>query len=308
MRVLVTGAAGFLGSHLVDRLLEESCEIVAADNFYTGTRRNLAHVENRIRFIEHDIREPLKLSGIHKVYHLACPASPVHYQRDQLFTLDTSVIGTRNILDLCVQNSAELIFASTSEVYGDPQQHPQSEDYFGNVNTLGPRACYDEGKRVAETLCYIYHSKFGVKVKIARIFNTYGPRMDSDDGRVVSNFIVQALRGEDLTVFGDGQQTRSFCYVDDLIDGLVLLGKAPETFCVVNLGNEEEYRVIEVANLVRELTNSSSQIRFLPPLQDDPSQRRPDLSKAKAMLGWAPKVDLKTGLEKTVKYFAENIK
>lgn len=303
MRVLVTGAAGFLGSHLVERLLQQGHELVGLDNFYTGNRDNLAHVLGKIEFIEHDIREPLELTGIDKVYHLACPASPVHYQRDPLFTMDTSIYGIKNILEICVRNSADLIFASTSEVYGNPQEHPQSEQYLGNVNTTGPRSCYDEGKRAAETYCYIYHQMRGVKVKIARIFNTYGPRMSVNDGRVVSNFITQALNGEDLTVFGDGKQTRSFCYVDDLIDGLLLLGQKTTDFVVVNLGNDDEFRVIELAEMVIKLTNSKSQIRFLPALQDDPSQRKPDISRARHMLGWSPKIDLPTGLKKTIDYF-----
>lgn len=303
MRVLVTGAAGFLGSHLVERLLQQGHELVGLDNFYTGNRDNLAHVLDNIEFIEHDIREPLELTGIDRVYHLACPASPVHYQRDPLFTMDTSINGIKNILEICVRNSADLIFASTSEVYGNPQEHPQSEQYLGNVNTIGPRSCYDEGKRAAETYCYIYHQMRGVKVKIARIFNTYGPRMSVNDGRVVSNFITQALNGEDLTVFGDGKQTRSFCYVDDLIDGLLLLGQKTTDFVVVNLGNDDEFRVIELAEMVIKLTNSKSQIRFLPALQDDPSQRKPDISRARHMLGWSPKIDLPTGLKKTIDYF-----
>lgn len=303
MRVLVTGAAGFLGSHLVERLLQQGHELVGLDNFYTGNRDNLAHVLGKIEFIEHDIREPLELTGIDRVYHLACPASPVHYQRDPLFTMDTSIYGIKNILEICVRNSADLIFASTSEVYGNPQEHPQSEQYLGNVNTTGPRSCYDEGKRAAETYCYIYHQMRGVKVKIARIFNTYGPRMSVNDGRVVSNFITQALNGEDLTVFGDGKQTRSFCYVDDLIDGLLLLGQKTIDFVVVNLGNDDEFRVIELAEMVIKLTNSKSQIRFLPALQDDPSQRKPDISRARHMLGWSPKIDLPTGLKKTIDYF-----
>lgn len=303
MRVLVTGAAGFLGSHLVERLLQQGHELVGLDNFYTGNRDNLAHVLGKIEFIEHDIREPLELTGIDRVYHLACPASPVHYQRDPLFTMDTSIYGIKNILEICVRNSADLIFASTSEVYGNPQEHPQSEQYLGNVNTTGPRSCYDEGKRAAETYCYIYHQMRGVKVKIARIFNTYGPRMSVNDGRVVSNFITQALNGEDLTVFGDGKQTRSFCYVDDLIDGLLLLGQKTIDFVVVNLGNDDEFKVIELAEMVIKLTNSKSQIRFLPALQDDPSQRKPDISRARHMLGWSPKIDLPTGLKKTIDYF-----
>ncbi len=305
MRVLVTGGAGFLGSHLCERLLLDGHEVLCVDNFASGSKRNLAHLLGHPRFelLRHDVSFPLYVE-IDQVYNLACPASPPHYQHDPVQTTKTSVQGALNLLGLARRTGARLLQASTSEVYGDPACHPQREDYWGHVNPVGPRACYDEGKRCAETLCFDYRRRHGLGVKVARIFNTYGPRMLADDGRVVSNFIVQALTGRDLTVFGNGRQTRSFCYVDDLVDGLLKLMSSADDFCgPVNLGNPAESSMLELARLVITLTGSLAGIAFAPLPTDDPARRRPDITLAMQRLGWQPAVPLRAGLEKTIDYF-----
>lgn len=309
--ILVTGGAGFLGSHLCDRLLAQGHHVICLDSFLTGGRDNLLHLKNERNFslIEQDVIDPLSLEHVDEIYNLACPASPVHYQHDPIHTMKTSVIGAMNVLELARKTGARIFQASTSEVYGDPLIHPQTEAYLGNVNTIGPRACYDEGKRAAETLFFDYHRRYGVEIKVVRIFNTYGPRMAANDGRVVSNFIVQALRGEDLTIYGDGSQTRSFCYVDDLVEGFLrLMGSGPETLGPVNLGNPGEFTMLELATQVLRLTGSSSRLSFQELPQDDPKQRRPDITRAREALGWAPTVNLETGLERTVTYFRERLK
>ena len=304
-KILVTGGAGFLGSHLITRLLHEGHEVTCLDNFITGRKSNLAHLHNnpRLTCIEHDVIEPFKLK-VDQIYNLACPASPVHYQADPVKTMKTSVIGALNMLDLARENGARIFQASTSEVYGDPEVHPQPETYWGHVNPHGIRSCYDEGKRCAETLFFDYHRQYGVEIKVARIFNTYGPLMDPKDGRVVSNFIVQALKGEDLTVYGDGEQTRSFCYVDDLIDGFIKLMNSKEGVSgPFNLGNPNEFTMLELAERVLALTKSKSNLVHRPLPQDDPQQRCPDISRAKSVLNWDPKVPLEKGLVKTIAYF-----
>jgi UDP-glucuronate decarboxylase len=304
MRILVTGGAGFLGSHLCERLALEGHTVLCLDNFFTGTKNNVLHLTGKQGFeiIEHDVVDPLN-ADVDRIYHLACPASPVHYQYDPVKTWKTSVIGTMNMLDLAVRKKARILFASTSEVYGDPAVHPQREDYWGNVNPIGLRSCYDEGKRAAETLAMDCHRRQGADVRIIRIFNTYGPRMHPNDGRVVSNFIVQALKGEDITVYGDGSQTRSFCYVDDLIEGMVRMMDAGNFVGPVNLGNPEEYRIVELAKKIIAMTGSKSKIAFKPLPSDDPTQRRPDISLAKEKLGWQPKVSVDEGLTRTIGYF-----
>ncbi len=303
-RVLVTGGAGFLGSHLCHNLLENGFEVFCLDNFYTGREINLQDCRKFSGFeiIEHDICHPISLP-VDLIYHLACPASPVHYQRDPIQTTKTSVLGALNVLDLAQSLNVPVLFTSTSEIYGDPHVHPQREDYWGNVNTLGPRACYDEGKRCAETLFMDYHRYHKVEVRIARIFNTYGPNMCPHDGRVVSNFIMQALENKPLTLYGNGEQTRSLCYVDDTIAGLVALMAHPEYHSPVNIGNPKELTMQALAQMVLELTQSKSTITFEPLPIDDPKQRCPDISKAKELLNWQPQVDLKMGLEKTIAYF-----
>ena len=306
MRILITGGAGFLGSHLADRLIEKGNEVIVVDNFFTGSKRNVEHLIGNPRFelIRHDVTFPLFIE-VDAIYNLASPASPVHYQRDPVQTIKTNVIGAVNMLGLAKRLKVPIFQASTSEVYGDPEVHPQPESYWGRVNTIGPRACYDEGKRAAETLFFDYQRQHGVKIRVARIFNTYGPRMAADDGRVVSNFIVQALRGEDITIYGDGSQTRSFCYVDDLVAGFMKMMESGQPLLgPINLGNPGEFTMLELAQQVIEITGSKSQLRFMPLPQDDPRQRRPDITKAKAELGWEPKVDLRQGLEKTIKYFS----
>ena len=304
-RVLITGGAGFLGSHLCDRLVAEGFEVLCVDNCFTGTRQNIFHLLNKpnFEFIRHDITFPLYIE-VDEIYNLACPASPVHYQFDPVQTTKTSVHGAINMLGLAKRVKAKILQASTSEVYGDPDVHPQPETYWGRVNPIGPRSCYDEGKRCAETLFFDYYRQHALKIKIARIFNTYGPRMHPNDGRVVSNFIVQALKNRDITVFGDGTQTRSFCYVDDLIEGLIRMMSGPDDFTgPVNLGNPDEFTILELAKKIVKITNSKSKIVFKPLPQDDPMQRRPDISLAKGKLKWQPVVKLDQGLKKTIKYF-----
>jgi UDP-glucuronate decarboxylase len=307
-RVLVTGGAGFLGSHLCQRLLADGNEVICLDNLFTGSRANIdALLDNhRFELVRHDVCEPLNLE-VDEIYHLACPASPVHYQRNPVRTIRTCVQGTLNVLDLARDVHARVLIASTSEVYGDPQTHPQVESYWGNVNPIGPRACYDEGKRCAEALAVSYARQYGVGVRIARIFNTYGPRMLEDDGRVVSNFIVQCLRGRSITIFGKGQQTRSFCYVDDLIEGFTrLMASAIEE--PVNLGNPGEFTILELAQMVRRLTQSSSELIYEALPKDDPVRRKPDISRATAELGWKPSIPLEEGLVRTISDFQRRIR
>ncbi|MBW2271506.1 MAG: SDR family oxidoreductase [Deltaproteobacteria bacterium] len=309
-RSLVTGGAGFLGSHLCERLLAEGHEVICVDNFYTGSKRNLAHLlgDPWFEIIRHDVTFPLFVE-VDEIYNLACPASPPHYQNDPIQTTKTSVHGAINMLGLAKRVGARILQASTSEVYGDPQVHPQPEDYWGHVNPIGMRACYDEGKRCAETLFFDYHRQVALEIKVARIFNTYGPRMDPDDGRVVSNFIVQALQGETLTIYGDGHQTRSFCYVDDLVDGMLQLMRSPaELVGPINLGNPNEFTMLELAELVLELTGSKSKLERRPLPPDDPARRQPDITRAKQKLGWTPRVELRAGLERTIAYFDELLK
>ena len=304
-RILVTGGAGFLGSHLADRLIAEGHEVLCVDNFYTGRRQNVAHLSSNPRFelMRHDVTFPLYVE-VDEIYNLACPASPVHYQNDPVQTLKTSVHGAINMLGLAKRLRARVFQASTSEVYGDPAVHPQTEEYWGHVNPRGLRACYDEGKRAAETLFFDYHRQHGLTIKVARIFNTYGPRMHLNDGRVVSNFVVQALKGDDITVYGDGQQTRSFCYVDDLIDGFLrLMSSDDDMVGPVNLGNPGEFTILELAEKVVALTNSRSRIVRKPLPSDDPRQRCPDITLARTKLGWEPQIALDEGLRRTVAYF-----
>ena len=314
MKILVTGGAGFLGSHLCRFLLKNNGDkVICMDNFFTGKRKNIRDIENNINFevIPHDIAEPIKLSGsFDQIYNLACPASPVHYQFDPIETIKANTQGVINVLEFAKLNGATILQASTSEIYGDPLEHPQKEDYRGNVNTLGPRACYDEGKRVAETLFSDYSRKFGLPIRIARIFNTYGPNMDVNDGRVVSNFIMQALRNQPITIYGSGQQTRSFCYVDDLINGLVKLMNSDnhvfndkENLYPINLGNPREFTISELATKIIYLTNSKSSIVYHDLPRDDPKQRQPDITRAKTILEWEPKIPLDDGLARTIDYF-----
>lgn len=303
-RVLITGGAGFLGSYLCERYLQAGWDVLCIDNFHTGSKKNIEHLRDHKRFelVRHDVTQPY-LAEVDLVLNFACPASPVHYQTNPIKTLKTNLLGALNMLGLAKRVGARFAHASTSEVYGDPEVHPQPETYWGSVNPHGIRSCYDEGKRAAETLCFDYHREHGVDVRVARIFNTYGPRMSIDDGRVVSNFIVQALRGQDITVYGDGSQTRSFCYVSDLIDGIIALTHNEQTTGPINIGNPVEFTVRELAELVIELTASSSKLITLPLPSDDPKVRRPDLSLAKKYLSYEPKVDLKQGLKKTINYF-----
>jgi UDP-glucuronate decarboxylase len=304
-RVLVTGGAGFLGSHLCERLLREGCDVLCVDNYFTGRKDNIAHLLNDSHFeaMRHDVTFPLYVE-VDEIYNLACPASPVHYQFDPVQTTKTSVIGAINMLGLAKRIAATILQSSTSEVYGDPTVHPQTEDYRGNVNPLGPRACYDEGKRCAETLFFDYYRQHRLKIKVARIFNTYGPRMHPNDGRVVSNFIVQALRGEDITLYGDGSQTRAFCYVDDLVDGLIrLMATDAAVTGPMNIGNPHEIPVRELAERVVGMTGSASRIVLRPLPADDPTQRCPDITFARAQLGWEPRVKLEDGLNQTIAYF-----
>lgn len=306
-RVLVTGGAGFVGSHLIDRLIAAGDEVLCVDNLFTGAKANIAHLlgHPRFEFLRHDICWPLFVE-VDAIFNLACPASPIHYQHDPVQTTKVSVIGSINMLGLAKRTKIPILQASTSEVYGDPTQHPQTESYWGNVNPIGLRSCYDEGKRCAETLFFDYHRQHGIKVKVARIFNTYGPRMHPADGRVVSNFVMQALRGEDITIFGDGSQTRSFCYVDDLVEGLLRLMDTRDEFTgPVNIGNPVEFTIRELAELVIEMTGSRSKLVQLPLPSDDPTQRKPDITLARAELDWEPTVPLRAGLEKTIAYFRQ---
>jgi len=304
-RVLVTGGAGFIGSHLCERLLERGYEVLCIDNFYTGTRHNVHQLLENSSFelMRHDVCFPLYVE-VDEIYNLACPASPIHYQSDPVHTTTISVHGAINMLGLAKRVKAKILQASTSEIYGDPAEHPQTEEYWGNVNPIGPRSCYDEGKRCAETLFFDYYRQHRMRIKVARIFNTYGPRMHPNDGRVVSNFIMQALRNQDITIYGDGSQTRSFCYVDDLVDGLVRLMETGDDVCgPVNIGNPHEFSIRELAELVIVLTGSSSRIVHRPLPTDDPKQRRPNIDKAQDLLGWQPRIQLREGLKNTIQYF-----
>lgn len=309
-RVLVTGGAGFIGSHLCEKLIAKNYEVLCVDNFFTGARANVAHLldDKRFELMRHDVTFPLFVE-VDQIYNLACPASPVHYQFDPVQTTKTSVHGAINMLGLAKRTRARILQASTSEVYGDPSVHPQEESYWGNVNPIGARSCYDEGKRCAETLFFDYHRQHNLNIKVARIFNTYGPRMHPNDGRVVSNFIVQALRGEDITLYGDGEQTRSFCYVDDLVDGLIgLMESGDGVTGPINLGNPGEFSIRELAEQVLDLTGSGSKLIHKPLPQDDPKQRQPNIARAKAQLNWGPTVELREGLAKTITYFDDLLK
>lgn len=304
-KILVTGGAGFVGSHLCERLLNENNKVICLGNYFTGNKQNIRHLigNSNFKIVEHDVCEPY-FTEVDEIYNLACPASPIHYQYDAIKTVKTSVMGTINVLGLAKRTKAKVLQASTSEVYGDPIMHPQNESYWGNVNPIGTRSCYDEGKRCAETLFMDYHRQNNVRIKIARIFNTYGTRMQANDGRVISNFIIQALQNNDITIYGNGQQTRSFQYVDDLIDGLICLMNTPEDFVSpVNIGNPVEFTILELAEETISLTNSKSKIKFMPAVQDDPQQRCPDISLAKEILNWQPKIELKQGLKQTIEYF-----
>jgi len=310
MRILVTGGAGFLGSHFTELLLLEGHEVLVADNYFTGSRSNLTHLFDHDSFelIRHDVTLPLYVE-VDAIVNLACPASPIHYQRNPVQTLKTSVLGAVNMLGLAKRTGARILQASTSEVYGDPKISPQVESYWGNVNPIGIRSCYDEGKRAAESIFFDYHRQYKIDIKIARIFNTYGPKMALDDGRVVSNFIIQALKGHPISIYGDGSQTRSFCYVSDLIDGLNrLLFSGPDIHGPINIGNPYEFTILQLAELVIELTNSKSKIVFSPLPSDDPKQRKPDISLARKILGWTPSIELREGLEKSIPYFASKLK
>ncbi len=307
-RILVTGGAGFIGSHLCEALLRRENEVLCMDNFFTGRKKNIYHLMDNKQFevIRHDIVNPIYLE-VDEVYNLACPASPVHYRFNPIKTVKTNVIGTINMLGLAKRVKARILQASTSEVYGDPQVHPQREDYWGNVNPIGPRSCYDEGKRVAETLLFNYRNENNVDIRVVRIFNTYGPRMLENDGRVISNFIVQALKGEPITVYGDGSQTRSFCYVSDMVEGLIRMMEQTEDIGPINLGNPQEFSILELAERIIKLTGSKSKIEFRPLPEDDPARRKPDILRAKRVLGWEPEVDLETGLKLTIEYFKREL-
>jgi UDP-glucuronate decarboxylase len=308
-RVLVTGGAGFIGSHLCERLLGDGYDVLCVDNYYSSTKDNIAHLLNNTRFevTRHDVTFPLYVE-VDQIFHLACPASPIHYQRDPVQTTKTAVHGSINMLGLAKRTGARILLTSTSEVYGDPLVHPQTEDYWGNVNPIGPRACYDEGKRAAETLFFDYHRQHNLDIKVVRLFNTYGPRMHPQDGRVVSNFIMSALTGAPLTVYGEGEQTRSFCYVSDLIDGLIaMMNSGPDVTGPINLGNPGEFTIGELANIVIEKTNSESKIEYLSLPVDDPTRRQPDITRAKEILGWQPTIALSEGLDATIAHFKEHV-
>jgi len=308
VRILITGGAGFLGSHLCERLLDQGHEVLCVDNFFTGRRRNVEHLLEKRKFelLRHDIVDPFK-AEVDRIFNLACPASPVHYQYNPIKTTKTSVVGAINCLGLAKRVQARILQASTSEVYGDPDIHPQPESYRGNVNPIGPRACYDEGKRCAETLFFDYHRENGVDIRVIRIFNTYGPRMCPDDGRVVSNFIVQALNGEDITLYGDGSQTRSFCYVDDLVEGMIRIMEQEKSVGPINLGNPSEFTIRQLAEKVLEKTSSSSRLIEKPLPEDDPTQRRPDISLVNSLTEWTPQIELDEGLDKTIAYFKKTL-
>ena len=308
MKILVTGGAGFLGSHLCERLLAEGNDVLSLDNYFTGSKENIRVFQSYPRFeaIRHDIIHPIDLE-VDRIYNLACPASPIHYQFDPVRTVQANVLGVTNMLELACRTKARILQASTSEVYGDPTVHPQPESYWGNVNPIGPRSCYDEGKRVAETLMMDYHRQYKVNIRIVRIFNTYGPKMAPNDGRVVSNFIIQALEGKEITVYGDGSQTRSFCYVDDLIEGMIRMMNTPDLSGPINLGNPVEFSVTELAEKIVALTGSRSKIVYKPLPQDDPTQRKPDITLASQKLSWFPKIGLEEGLKKTIAYFEKLI-
>jgi UDP-glucuronate decarboxylase len=308
MRILITGGAGFLGSHLCERLLQNTDDVLCLDNFFTGSKENIRHLldSHHFELIRHDIINPIDLE-VDQIFNLACPASPIHYQFNPVRTIQANVLGVTHMLELAKRTKARILQASTSEVYGNPSVHPQKEEYWGNVNPIGPRSCYDEGKRVAETVMMDYHRQYGVDIKIARIFNTYGPRMALDDGRVISNFIVQALRGEDLTIYGEGNQTRSFCYVDDMVEGLLRMMAVEDFTGPVNLGNPSEFTIQELAQLVLEITGSKSQIIYKPLPSDDPVRRCPDISLATDKLGWKPRLALNQGLIRTVAYFEKRL-
>ncbi len=308
MRILVTGGAGFIGSHLIDRLMKQGHDVICLDNFFTGHKRNIRHwIDNPyFELIRHDITEPIRLE-VDQIYHLACPASPVHYQYNPVKTIKTNVLGTLNMLGLAKRVKARFLLASTSEVYGDPDVHPQPEEYRGNVNCIGIRSCYDEGKRVAETLAFDYHRQNNVDIRIMRIFNTYGPRMFENDGRVVSNFIVQALKGIPLTVYGDGSQTRSFCYVADLVEGMMRLMNG-DHIGPINIGNPGEYTILQLAETIQKMINPDAELAFKPLPQDDPKQRQPDITKAKSLLGWEPTINLEQGLKLTIEDFSSRLK
>jgi UDP-glucuronate decarboxylase len=307
MKILVTGGAGFIGSHLIDRLMNQGHEVLCLDNFYTGSKQNILKWLNNPKFelIRHDITEPIRLE-VDQVYHLACPASPVHYQFNPVKTIKTNVMGTLNMLGLAKRVKARFLLASTSEVYGDPDVHPQSEEYRGNVNCIGPRSCYDEGKRVAETLAFEYYREHKVDIRVARIFNTFGPRMQEQDGRVVSNFIVQSIKGTPLTIYGDGSQTRSFCYVSDLVEGLIRLMNG-DFIGPVNLGNHGEYTILELAQMIQGMINPDTDLIYKPLPEDDPKQRQPDITRAQTYLDWQPTIPLKEGLEMTIKDFKSRV-
>jgi UDP-glucuronate decarboxylase len=308
-RVLVTGGAGFIGSHLCERLLNDGYDVLCVDNYYSSTKDNIAHLLDNPRFevIRHDVTFPLYVE-VDEIYHLACPASPVHYQRDPVQTTKTAVHGSINMLGLAKRTGAKILLTSTSEVYGDPLVHPQTEDYWGNVNPIGPRACYDEGKRAAETLFFDYHRQHNLKIKVVRLFNTYGPRMHPYDGRVVSNFVVSALKGTPLTIYGEGQQTRSFCYIDDLIEGLIsMMHSGDEVTGPINLGNPGEFTIAELADLVIEQTGTTAGIEYRPLPQDDPVRRQPDITRAKSVLGWEPTIPLAAGLDRTIEFFRSSL-
>jgi UDP-glucuronate decarboxylase len=308
-RALVTGGAGFIGSHLCERLLNDGYDVLCVDNYYSSTKDNIAHLLDNPRFevLRHDVTFPLYVE-VDEIYHLACPASPIHYQRDPVQTTKTAVHGSINMLGLAKRTGAKILSTSTSEVYGDPAVHPQSEEYWGNVNPIGPRACYDEGKRAAETLFFDYHRQHNLKIKVVRLFNTYGPRMHPRDGRVVSNFVVSALTGKPLTVYGEGNQTRSFQYIDDLIEGILLMMATDDSVTgPINLGNPGEFTIAELADMVIAQTGTASGIEYLPLPQDDPIRRQPDITRAKAILGWEPKIPLNEGLDKTIRYFRETL-
>ena len=308
MKILITGGAGFLGSHLCERLLDQGHDVLCLDNFFTGRRRNVEHLLEKRRFelLRHDVVDPFK-AEVDRIFNLACPASPVHYQYNPIKTTKTSVMGAINCLGLAKRVQARILQASTSEVYGDPDVHPQPESYRGNVNPIGPRACYDEGKRCAETLFFDYHRENGVDIRVIRIFNTYGPRMCPDDGRVVSNFIVQALKGEDITLYGDGSQTRSFCYVDDLVEGMIRIMEQEESVGPINLGNPSEFTIRQLAEKVLEKTGSASRLVEAPLPEDDPTQRRPDISLVESLTDWTPEIELDEGLDKTIAYFKKTL-